>query len=987
MTDSERYLFRPFGNAPDGLPRDLLQHAGPLLTALLRGHVPMLVCDARQPGLPVVFANPAFSRLTGYACEDIVGRNCRFLQGRQTDAGSIGAIRHALETRREIGLDLLNYRHDGSPFWNRLFIAPVFGAAGELLYFVSLHSDATWLQPPGETVGPRALDDAAWDIAAQRLAEETLREHRARMDALVNQAAVGIVQTDIDGKILMANRRFCELVGRPEDALLGLRLMHLSLPEDYELSRQRYQAMLETGEPYFIEKRYVRPDGTPVWVSCHVSLLRDDAGRPRCTSIVATDIGARKRGELRQTALFELGDKLRNLRDSRHIAAAAAQTLCRVMAVSRAGYGEVDAEQRAMLIEPGWMAGQPAPLAGRHRLADTPLLSSDLQRGTTVAIADVELDPRTAADSAGLRALGIRSMLYVPLLENGRLSAVLFLHHAVVRGWDPEELDFVRAVADRSWAAIRRAGADAALQRLNETLEQRVAERTADRDRIWRLSTDVMLTAAFDLTIQAANPAWKTAFDWYESELIGASLLDFVHPDDVALTRIEMRRLTLGQHSLRFEIRCRHRQGAYRWISWRAAADEAGIHAVGRDVTAEREAGEALRRAEEQLRQAQKMEAVGQLTGGIAHDFNNILQGVIGPLDLIRRSIELGRTANLGRFIDTAIAAAHRAAALTHRLLAFSRRQSLDPKPIDLGALVSSLEDLLRRTLGERIVLQTASQEGLWHALTDANQLENSVLNLVINARDAMPAGGRLTIATANVRAGSDPALRDDGIEAGDYVMLSVADTGTGMPPEVVEKAFDPFFTTKPIGQGTGLGLSMIYGFAKQSNGHVRIHSRVGVGTEVRLYLPRCEPEPPARPAEPPVVEAAAAQPQGAGETVLVVEDDPAVRMVVVEVLRGLGYATLEAADGAQGLAAIDAAPRVDLLVTDVGMPGINGRELASRARRLRPGLAVLFMTGYAENAQLRSGFLEPGMEMIIKPFAIDHLAATVREMLAHARG
>ena len=386
-------------------------------------------------------------------------------------------------------------------------------------------------------------------------------------------------------------------------------------------------------------------------------------------------------------------------------------------------------------------------------------------------------------------------------------------------------------------------------------------------------------------------------------------------------------------------------------------------------------------RAEDALRHAQKMEAVGQLTGGIAHDFNNMLTGIIGSLDLMQRYIAAGRSDDIGRFADAAVASAHRAAALTHRLLAFSRRQSLDRRPLDPNQLVASLEDLFQRTKGAHITLKVQLGHDIWPVNSDASQLENALLNLVINARDAMPVGGELLIETANSYLDGTDITTPEPVKAGDYVMLGVRDNGTGMAPKILAKAFDPFFTTKPIGQGTGLGLSMIYGFAQQSGGHVTLHSEPGQGTCVRLYLPRLHGTSLASSLPASLSEAAPVA--LAGEAVVVVEDDPAVRMLVVNVLDELGYTAHQAADARTALPLLESDLRVDLLVTDVGLPGMNGRQLAEIARQHRPGLRILFMTGYAEKAAERQGFLEDGMDMVAKPFSIDVLATKIRSMIS----
>ncbi|OYZ95498.1 MAG: hypothetical protein B7Y08_09045 [Rhodospirillales bacterium 24-66-33] len=406
---------------------------------------------------------------------------------------------------------------------------------------------------------------------------------------------------------------------------------------------------------------------------------------------------------------------------------------------------------------------------------------------------------------------------------------------------------------------------------------------------------------------------------------------------------------------------------------------EAALRALNATLEARVEARTAeLRATEEALRQAQKMEAIGQLTGGIAHDFNNLLQGITGSLDLVQRRISQGRLGDLDRFITGAMTSANRAAALTHRLLAFARRQPLDPRPVHINPLVGSMEELLRRTLGERIDLELRLADGLWLTRCDANQLESAILNLAINARDAMPEGGQLVIATHNMEVGEAAAAAHADRAAGDYVCISVTDSGTGMDAETIARAFEPFFTTKPIGQGTGLGLSMIYGFARQSDGYAQIESEPGRGTTVHLCLPRFHGDAD----DETAADAAGPASAETGETVLVVEDEPVVRGLVVEVLADLGYRAIEAVDGPQGLEIVQSAQRIDLLITDVGLPGLNGRQVADAARALRPELKVLFMTGYAENAALAADSLHAGMTLITKPFTMEALATRVREII-----
>ena len=381
----------------------------------------------------------------------------------------------------------------------------------------------------------------------------------------------------------------------------------------------------------------------------------------------------------------------------------------------------------------------------------------------------------------------------------------------------------------------------------------------------------------------------------------------------------------------------------------------------------------------DRLRQSYKMEAVGQLTGGIAHDFNNLLTGILGSLQLMQVRIGQGRIGDLDRYIGLATTSANRAASLTHRLLAFSRRQTLDPQQVDVNRLATSMEELIRGTVGPAIRVETMILGGLWRTLCDSNQLENALLNLAINARDAMPQGGHLTIEGANVTLDELDADRHETV-SGQYVMVSVTDTGCGMTPDVIARVFEPFFTTKPLGQGTGLGLSMVYGFAKQSNGHTRIHSEVGRGTTVRLYLPRFVEVNEAEPDRPGPTANVAGKAEGA---VLVVDDEPAVRVLVGDVLRDLGYHVIEAVDGLEGLRVLQSKQHIDLLVSDVGLPGgMNGRQLADAAKVQRPQLKVLFITGFAENAAWGTGLEDPDMQVLTKPFAMDALTSKVRSML-----
>jgi signal transduction histidine kinase len=395
------------------------------------------------------------------------------------------------------------------------------------------------------------------------------------------------------------------------------------------------------------------------------------------------------------------------------------------------------------------------------------------------------------------------------------------------------------------------------------------------------------------------------------------------------------------------------------------------------------EIGQRLK-AEEAFRQAQKMEAIGQLTGGVAHDFNNLLAVILGSLETLRRRTVAGVLSASDpaflRLVDAALHGGQRAASLTQRLLAFSRRQPLDPKPINPNKLVTGVAELLHSTMAENVRIETVLAGGIWWVSLDANQLESALLNLAVNARDAMVEGGLLTIETANSFLDEGYAARHEEVIPGQYVMIAVSDSGTGMTPEVLRRAFDPFFTTKGVGEGTGLGLSQVYGFVKQSGGHVKIYSEFGEGTTVRLYFPRLSAgEPEAERDEAPVAVGA-----HNGELILIVEDDPHVRAYSLDMVTELGYRVLEAENGAAALAMLEAHPGIKLLFTDVGLPGgMNGRQLADRARRLYPELKILFTTGYARNAIVHHGRLDPGLDLIVKPYTFAALAEKLHRVLS----
>jgi PAS domain S-box-containing protein len=570
---------------------------------------------------------------------------------------------------------------------------------------------------------------------------------------------------------------------------------------------------------------------------------------------------------------------------------------------------------------------------------------------------------------------GDPSQRSVELVARRKDSSRTFLDVSASR-WSSEGRMFVTAILRDT---NERRAVYEALRELNLTLEQRVAERTQERDRVWHVSLDMLGVAAGDGKWISINPAWTKTLGWQPEEILGKTSDWLEHPADRRKMRDAVNRLATPEQTSDFESSFRTRAGDYRILSWTAVNVEGLLYCIARDITEQRKQQEALDKTEDALRQAQKMEAVGQLTGGLAHDFNNLLTGISGALELMQIRLSQSRYKDIERYISVAQGAANRAAALTHRLLAFSRRQTLDPKAIDVNRLISGMTDLINNTIGPGIEVVVVGAPDIWTTLVDPNQLENALLNLCINARDAMPDGGQLRIETTNRVVNNAEAFSSE-MKPGEYVSLSVSDTGIGMSAEIAQRAFDPFYTTKPLGQGTGLGLSMIYGFAKQSGGQVRIESALGQGTRIYIFLPRFHGY--SDPAEDSA-DLATAPRADVGETVFIVDDEPSVRMLVGEVLAELGYKAIESADGASAIQVLRSDARIDLLVTDVGLPGgMNGRQLADFARTVRPDLKVLFITGYAEKSVMSAAGLDRGMAILTKPFVMEGLAKAIRELL-----
>jgi len=754
---------------------------------------------------------------------------------------------------------------------------------------------------------PVRLDGVVQDVTERRAAQRAIEESAAQFLTLAQTLPNHVWTAQPDGRIEWFNDRFYEYSGRAR-ADLALERWHPNVhPDDGAVSRERWQAALESGEIYEAEFRLQRRDGAYRWHLARALPIHTTDRRIKRWIGTNTDIHERKLAEAQSTRdrdrIWSLSQELMLVCDFEGVIVAANPAAMRLL---------------------GWSEDE---LVGRNIEEfvhpDDWARTADEIRRLSHGLTTLAFENRYRTKDGGHRLL--------------------------------------------AWAAVPDAGFIHAVAR-DITLERANA---AERERIWNSTNDLMGTVGPDGLLRSVNPAWSRLLGYNDAQMLGRPFSDLLAAEDRGAIAGVIKRLAAGESVRDLEDSLVHADGRRSLIAWSAEPFDGVFYIVGRNVTEQRA-------AEEALRQSQKMEAVGQLTGGIAHDFNNLLQGITGSLAVIQKRIAQGQLGELDRYIGGAMNSANRAAALTHRLLAFSRRQPLDPRAVIANPLIESMEDMLRRTLGERINLKFALGADVWPTMCDPNQLESAILNLVINARDAMPDGGSLTIATCNLDLEINHRRRPRDVQPGQYVRISVSDTGTGMSADTISKAFEPFFTTKPIGQGTGLGLSMIYGFARQSGGSVTIESEVGRGTTVLLYLPRHRgatlDEDPVR---PPDVQSAKRN-----ETVLVVEDEPVVRSLIVEVLNDLGYRALEAGDGPSGLAILESKRRIDLLITDIGLPGMNGRQIAEVARQSRPNFRVLFMTGYAENAAAASGFLEKGMSMIIKPFAMDMLAMRIRESL-----
>ncbi|WP_333573695.1 PAS domain-containing protein [Sphingomonas sp.] len=839
---------------------------------------------------------------------------------------------------------------------------------------------------------------AASDITERAAAEEALRHSEERLQLALN-ASTGIGTWDwtAESGRVTGDGRFAALFGiDPQRVAHGggldavLNFIH---PDDRARIALEVRQSIAQRTPLKIEFRVLRADGAVRWLLTQGRCTFDAEGRPVRFPGVSFDITDRKLAEeaaqeaaedLRsatesQSFLHSLAERQRTLETPNAIMEVTAAELGARLGLARVGFYRVVGE--SIHLGPCWTDGSLPKFAGQWPLDAVAPLVERYRQGRTVTFNDSRTEyPHTELSKLSPSAIG------VPLLRGGQWVATFYANGAGPRQWRPEEIAFVETVVETTWDAVERA--DAVLALRESEAQFRAITNSIDH-MVW--------SADAEGAVDFYNDRWYDYTGVAHGDTDGDAWTKVLHPGD------QRRAAAVWQHCVRtgelyrIEYRLRHHSGIYRWALGRAQAlrDENGriVRWFGtstdiqdivdaREVLARsreeleaavRERTERLMAAEAQLRQAQKMEAVGQLTGGIAHDFNNMLAVVIGALDLMERRVAQGRT-DIDRYLIAARDGASRAAALTQRLLAFSRRQPLAPTALDVNDMLGGMIELLVRTLGEGVVIETQFARRLEAVVADRNQLENVVLNLAVNGRDAMPEGGTLTIETDQVAIGAEHAARYE-IEAGDYVEIRLRDTGVGMPPEVAARAFDPFFTTKGVGKGTGLGLSQVFGFVRQSGGHVTIESVPGEGTCVRVLLP----------AKPEAVPAPAANsiqgdlPRGrASEVIMVVEDEDRVRTYSVEALRELGYGVVFARDGIEALRLLERGQNVSLLFSDVVMPEMSGRELAARVRERMPDLKVLLTSGYAPDSPDRG----TDEAILAKPFDIATLAVAIRAAL-----
>ncbi|KQN26743.1 PAS domain S-box protein [Sphingomonas sp. Leaf33] len=953
-----------------------LFHQAPSAVALLHG--PDFVFD---------FANDSYGALVGR--RDIIGK----------------PLVEALPEIVETGLDVILRRvwETGEPYSADAAPVPIFAAGGGLGEIRQLD----FVYQPIRAIDGQVTDIfvQANDVTDRARAEDALRKSEERLQlALGSSLSIGTWDWDVVTNRVTADDRFAKLYGvDPVLAVDGAAIEQFFSgihPDDLPRVQAGIDATLKSGAPFIEEYRLVRTGGAVRWVVAQGRAVFDADGRAIRFPGVSFDITTRRNAEdaardaaaeLREATeaqdfVYRLTEQMRRLGSAEDIQRTAAAAIGRRLAADRVGFVRVEGE--TLCFDTCWTSEAMTPLTGTLPLDRLGRKVLDTYRGGETRVVYDHVAEKRALHVDERMEVEAGAGVGVPLMRHGRWVAGVYVNQDRPRYWSADEVSLVEAVADAAWDAVDRANAVAALA--DSEAKFRAIANSIDQ-MVWSTRAD-----GFH---DYFNERWYDFTGVPHGSTDGEGWAGIFHPDD------QDRAWEQWTHSLatgdpyRIEYRLRHRSGTYRWVlgsalpvrdaggrivRWFGTCTDIQEIVEARDVLARSridlenavvERTEQLMAAEAQLRQAQKMEAVGQLTGGIAHDFNNMLAVVIGALDLLERRVAQGRT-DVARYVEAARDGATRAAALTQRLLSFSRQTALDPVPIDLSQLVDGMTELLDRTLGEGIHVETDVAQGTWFARTDRSQLENALINLAVNARDAMPRGGRLLIATGN-RAIDSARAAAAGMTPGDYVMIAVSDTGTGMDADTAARAFDPFFTTKSVGKGTGLGLSQVFGFVRQSGGHITLNTAPDKGTCITLLLPR---DASGRVPTAPTPTGAEAPRARNGESVLVVEDEERVRNFSIEALEELGYRVTAAPDGPSALRLIDDGLAPDLLFTDMVMPEMTGRELAAAARHYRPGLPVLFTSGYTREDGDAAETVAP--QVLRKPFDVVTLAMRVRQTL-----
>ncbi len=831
------------------------RHTDPFVAAVHATRMPMIITNPRLDDNPVVFANDAFVRLSGYSRDEIVGRNCRFLQGPETDPDTVRRIHDAVERVEPIEIDIRNHRKDGEPFWNRLLMAPVFDADHKLAYFFASQVDVTIER---DRLTGLERDNAA--LTAELTGRLRVQQEREReLDFALKAGRFGTWSLELHNMELTSSEQCRALFGLSTGTQFSYEdRLAVTDERDRPSAVAALERTLKEGVEYEVEYRVIWPDGSTHWLASRGQPFFDADGVPLRLAGVSLDITAVKRAERRKIALAELTDRFRDLEDARDISYAAAEVLGRTLEVSRAGYGLVNRAEETITIERDWNAPGVTTLAGVLEFRDYGTYIDDLKRGDTAVVEDARLDPRTVDTASALEAIDARSFINMPLTEQGGLVALLYLNHTAPRVWSEGDLEFVREVAERTRVATERRRAERELADLASSLEEQVAQRTAE-----------LLTA------------------------------------------------------------------------------------------------------EDALRQSQKMEAVGQLTGGLAHDFNNLLTVIRGSIDLLRRPDVSEERRK--RYIDAIADTADRATTLTSQLLAFARRQALKPETFDARESVKAIQQMLHTLVGSRIAITLDLPDQACFVHADHSQFDTALVNMAVNARDAMDGEGALTVTVG--MASEKPAIRAHPAVSGNFVTVTVADTGVGITPGHLDSIFEPFFTTKEVGQGTGLGLSQVFGFTKQSGGDVIVQSQEGQGAAFTMYLPASEQVNDTGLAQVPDKASAIS----AGACVLVVEDNAEVGAFAAQALAELGYNAILARNGQEALEKLSAdGTAIDVVFSDVVMPGMTGIELAQTIRERHSNVPVLLTSGYSNILAQGGGH---GFDLLQKPYSVDELSRALGKL------